>query len=807
MKKTTTLLWSISIVLTYFFLFVGLSDVYGQAKTVKKISADLLSTPQSAGRRAIGSQVLKKIDLTIKGPDKSMALIEALSDGNTQQMLSDLTTLGLKNAMVYGKKINGFFPVNAIDKLESVKNLVYVEPVYKPFLNSGAAYTNGDLALKSSTSRSKWGLDGKGIKIGVLSDSYNSLNGAAEGVLKGELPGAQNPNGHLLDVNVLEDVSDGTDEGRAMCEIIHDIVPSSQLAFNTAYLGTAAFAQGIINLAGLGCNIITDDVHYYNEPFFQDGIIAQAVEDVVLNKGVAYYSSAGNADRNSYTSTFRNGGIHTILNPYEDVVLGRYAMHDFNPGPGVDLFQKIILAPGDNFAVAFQWDEPFASACDDCPGSKSDLDLFVSLSKDTADIMFNSINYNIDGDPFEFLSLSYNGTDTLAIYVSFGRWLDAPGKNPDPGLVKYINFGSATIGEYATDSPTTSGHSNTKHGVSVGASAWFNTPVFGDDPAKINYFSSVGGSPILFDTKGKRLRKPETRMNPLFTATDGGNTSFFGQQINDGDTFPNFFGTSAAAPHAASVSAQLHQMAAGRVSSKWIDQILCSTALDMDDPYSSRFDRGYDRKTGYGLIQSDKAAEQLLKQVGMGCITPYADCSERPDISRNWRVTNPNPFSIEVSWELIGTNQKDTFLASPGNNYLKTKTNGRCNLLSISYVNEWGMPVKKMVYSPGKTCSKLKSTMVETAATDNDEPTFVVNVYPNPVVSALNLELYMGKQNPVAAKIYNTSGVQVYEQTIESVQGYSTYALDLSKLQSGIYILKLFTSDGTLDSTYKLLKK
>lgn len=805
MKKSTRFFRSITILLACFMLFTVLTDVSGQTKTVKKVSSDLLSASQPFARRA--KQVLAKRDLTIKGPDNSTALIEALSDGNTQQLLSDLTTLGLKNASVYGKKINGFFPVNAIDKLESVKNLVYAEPVYKPFLNAGIAYTNGDRALKSNVTRAKLGLDGRGIKIGVLSDSYNSLQGASQGVVTGELPGAQNPDGYKQEVNVLDDITDGTDEGRAMCEIVHDIVPASTLAFNTAYRGTAAFAKGITNLAEAGCQIITDDIFYYNEPFFQDGIVAQAVEDVVLNKGVAYYSAAGNEDRSSYTSTFRNGGLRTMVNPYDGVVLGRYAMHDFNPGPGVDLFQKIVLAPGDNFTISFQWDEPFASACVDCPGSKSDLDLFVSLSKDTADVMFNSVNYNIDGDPFEFLSLNYSGLDTIAIYVSFGRWLDAPGKNPDPGLVKYVNFGTATIAEYTTDSPTTIGHSNTKHGVSVGASAWFNTPVFGHDPAKINYFSSVGGSPVLFDTKGKRLKKPETRMNPLFTATDGGNTSFFGQQINDGDTLPNFFGTSAAAPHAASVSAQLHQMAAGRVSSKYIDQILCSTALDMDDPYTKGFDKGYDRKTGFGLIQSDKAAEQLLKQVGIRLLCPTADCSEHPNISRNWKITNPNPFTVQVSWELIGSSQRDTLMASPGVNYLTTKTNGKFNFLSIAYDNEWGMKVRNVAFSPGTTCSRLKSTAVETATPDTDEPTIVVGAYPNPFVSTLNVDLYVGQQQPVSIKIYNTMGALVFEQAIEPVTGYSSYTLDLSKLQSGMYMLKLLTADGELDGSYKLLKQ
>ncbi len=80
----------------------------------------------------------------------------------------------------------------------------------------------------------------------------------------------------------------GTDEGRAMLQIVHDVAPGASLAFNTAFLGTANFAQGIVNLANSGSKVIVDDVIYFAEPMFQDGIIAQAV-DTVKGNGVAYF--------------------------------------------------------------------------------------------------------------------------------------------------------------------------------------------------------------------------------------------------------------------------------------------------------------------------------------------------------------------------------------------------------------------------------------------------------------------------------------------------------------------------------------
>ena len=101
------------------------------------------------------------------------------------------------------------------------------------------------------------------------------------------------------------------------------------------------------------------------------------------------------------------------------------------------------------------------------------------------------------------------------------------------------------------------------------------------DPACLNDFSSAGNVPIYLDRFGERLATPERRKQPSVTGPDGGNSSFFisdssyddddGNGINSpfstfisgldlpGNEYPNFFGTSASAPHVAAVAALMRQ--------------------------------------------------------------------------------------------------------------------------------------------------------------------------------------------------------------------------------------------------------
>ncbi|HEY4376436.1 MAG TPA: hypothetical protein VGM93_04730, partial [Acidimicrobiales bacterium] len=156
--------------------------------------------------------------------------------------------------------------------------------------------SEGDAQLHAALARTHGGVNGSGIKVGIISDSYAKFaSEASADVAAGELPGSANPCGFTKPVKVLSDyhASDATDEGRAMAQIVHDLAPGAQLLFASGFNGDIDFADQILALRDAGATVIVDDLGYFNETSYQDGPIAAAVDQVTAD-GVAYFSAAGN---------------------------------------------------------------------------------------------------------------------------------------------------------------------------------------------------------------------------------------------------------------------------------------------------------------------------------------------------------------------------------------------------------------------------------------------------------------------------------------------------------------------------------
>jgi len=225
----------------------------------------------------------------------------------------------------------------------------------------GSVTTEGDLTHRAFDARGTFGINGAGLKIGVLSDGVTNL---ALSQATGDLPPTC---GTPPCVTVLPGQAGLGDEGTAMMEIIHDMAPGASLYFATAFNGITSFAQNIRDLRTAGCDIIVDDVFYFVESAFQDGqaasivsntnggVVIQAVNDVVAD-GALYFSSAGNEGS---LDAGNSGTYEADFNPVPATApLPTGNVHSFAGTP-------FDISPFPGAATILHWADPLGASSND----------------------------------------------------------------------------------------------------------------------------------------------------------------------------------------------------------------------------------------------------------------------------------------------------------------------------------------------------------------------------------------------------------------------------------------------------------
>ncbi len=231
---------------------------------------------------------------------------------NVSELKTQLIGQGMQEARLHDHAVTGRVPVAALNDIAGIAGLRFVKPVLAT-TRAGLTTTQGDHSMRSDLARAQFGVDGTGVRVGVLSDSFDCAPGAFAPGQNFTRAGQDAVNGDLpLGVRVLADLhtvpdSECTDEGRAMMQIIHDVAPGAPLSFTTALTSEEDFAGGILALVSDGAKVIVDDVEYFDEPMFEDGVVADAADQAVA-RGVAYFSAAGNEGRQSYQSVYRSSG-------------------------------------------------------------------------------------------------------------------------------------------------------------------------------------------------------------------------------------------------------------------------------------------------------------------------------------------------------------------------------------------------------------------------------------------------------------------------------------------------------------------
>src|SRR5579859_759029 len=306
--------------------------------------------------------------------------------------------------------VQALLPITMIGQVASLPFVRYIRLPDYGVKSTGSVDTQGDSILKANLVRQQFGLDGTGVRVGVISDGIGGIfatgctscgaNSATPSpIMSGDLPnatGTRNSSGVLTSVSggiiaqsfpssspnlepPATDTASGLGaEGTAMLEIVHDLAPGAQLYFANASDGTSLSFQQAVNFLAANTDVVVDDISFQAPPF--DGTSAVSTNT----------STALNTDSNpirGYFTAVANQAFDHWGEPWTDstqnLTLACPASQGGLSGPGnVQLFQAtantkdatnfgpsianlVSLQNGGTLVVRLSWNDPFTASTND----------------------------------------------------------------------------------------------------------------------------------------------------------------------------------------------------------------------------------------------------------------------------------------------------------------------------------------------------------------------------------------------------------------------------------------------------------
>jgi hypothetical protein len=465
---------------------------------------------------------------------------------------------------------------------------------------AGNALTEGDTILHADAVRAQFGLDGTGVRVGVVSDGLKGvfatgcLTGCAgvDGgpIASGDLPTAtatrtaagvlKESSGGIIgrsfsangDLEGLPPASPACSftgagaEGTALLEIVHDIAPGAKLSFANGDTDLA-FSQAV-NFLAASNDVVLDDIGFYGEPYDGTSAVSLNTAAALNNPSFpirAYVTAVGNDADEHYIGAYTDSGvdgtsISGIPTPGHLHLFQRTADTTDVLGLGAQPYNVIALPQNGEVAIFLTWDDPFG-------GSANNYDLYL-VQQSTGRVVASSTDVqNGRQDPAEAIDyVNAGAADRFYIVVQNVRGAAQP-KNlnifsfqPEcaaagPALLappkhERHNYNTATRSISAQGDAGGSPVSVIATGAICSASASAASAFTGAPDESCLDTSNT--TLEFFSSRGPTL---DGRLKPDLVAIDG-------VSITGAGAFPvPFFGTSAAAPHVGAIAALILQSA------------------------------------------------------------------------------------------------------------------------------------------------------------------------------------------------------------------------------------------------------
>jgi len=611
-----------------------LAEIYQQKQALtpvqRKIDWHILQVVREVEQRIAAAQFGE----TPKFRDLSTPLLKIDDGGNIEvklnvtsladEQLEQLQDLGMNIGITLPKYgvIEGSLPYDQVEAVAGLDFVVNVGTPGHPLYNTGDVTSAGDTVLRAAEARAVFGVDGSGIKVGVMSDGVSHLSNS---VATGDLPSSPA-------VDVLQ-VGSG-DEGTAMLEIIHDLAPGAPLAFYAPDTSSDMVA-GIGALETAGCKVIVDDLTFADEPKFEDGPIALEARQFCADGGV-YITSAGNSAQEHYIHQYvRSTGSPGAGYPYAHIYTG------------TDIGNTFAMPNGGTIKTFLQWNNRWGHSGDD-------FDLIL-VNSSTSTVLTASQNDQESGaypDPRECIYWENTTGSSVSVFIAVLEWsLVSP---PSSLILDYHVWDLPSLLQYSMPENSVIGHAAVEEVLSTAAAD-------AATPNTIEDFSSRGPGTVYFPTY-------EERQVPNITGVDGVQTKT-GQL---GYFYDPFYGTSASAPHVAAIAALVWEAEPTLTSSEVFDAIT-GTAVDLGSV-------GYDYTWGFGRVDAYEALESIAA-MALSVTTSAATLVEESTATLNGEIADDGGEACQYHFE-YDTNSGEPYAHHTG--WTGSKTSGQSFSEAIS---------------------------------------------------------------------------------------------------------------------------
>jgi len=526
--------------------------------------------------------------------------------------------------------VQGLLPITMINQVGGLSFVRYIRLPDYGFTNTGSVESQGDAILQAATARSQFGVDGTGIRVGVISDGIGGIFATAciacgpatqapSPITLGDLPsatGTRNSSGILTSVTgsitAQSFRADGNleacigtaspptcdtsglvgAEGTAMLEIVHDLAPGAKLYF--ANFDTSLSFEQAVDYLTANTDISVDDVSFHSSdtgntlPF--DGSSSVSTNTATdLNTDTnpirGYFTAVANQAFNHWGEPWTDSGKTFTLGcptggtvETGDVQLFQATTNtkdSTNLGPYLANPFPISLPNGASISVFLTWNDPFS-------GSSNDYDLYLysiqsgnliaplacSVNPQTGtQPPIESLGYQNNSGTAQEVGILIQNVGNLAAARNFDVFVGGyMGNSQDMNF--YTPSGSVPAESDAGGSPVSV--------VSVAAIDQTQCTASGNCIGSVEPYSSQG--PTEATPQAPARMKPDVTATDDVAVTGGGGFGFNGNSVTRtgncaiGETPCYFAGTSAAAPHAAAIAALTLQAAPCLLSSSSVNK-------------------------------------------------------------------------------------------------------------------------------------------------------------------------------------------------------------------------------------------